>query len=561
MKGLVNRGQHYLEQLASEELPAGDEEAMREAPGNAANQTVDSTTGARGAAASAPAARAAPAKARRSAKQKVAEYEHPGPSRFLETDMDAEPGEPELQDPSLRVPETLKDTSELPDPSRVPETLEDDAIYRFYSDLDYFVAASGAEIEMQHDIGGKTIDLWELSQAVGAQKVPVDEVDWKRAAEDLGYDWDQDNSVSVSLQQCYEDNLAEFIETMSSFDQEDDQAPDEQQQAPLHVPSSPPAQTIGKKRPRDVQQPSSGRAKRRRLSRDAEIPSTPDEKIGCLTRPPISPTLSPSVQRSKPRLGQTQSIDASQQLPPLPRPHETEAERIVFETQIRSPARLEAQQSSFDVTPSQQLRSEYLDAQPIPLDLERGRSDAGRRRETETPRPRGTRNAGTSTPTQAKSQPSRRSLPVSFSSASRGPARHVESPQQEPRPARQNQDPGEQEASNQQQINEVVEYYESIGYPHHIVVDALKRTTMVPGGLAAEVMQSLVDGKGVPTNYEGIWTDRDDESLRLVDMAHADKPPKERRTAKKEFDRLIAKHGLNRIELRRLFLAAEASGG
>ncbi|KND88159.1 Telomeric repeat-binding factor 2-interacting protein 1 [Tolypocladium ophioglossoides CBS 100239] len=507
-KGLMTRGQHYLEQLASEELPAEVEEAMqdaRDATENAANQTVDSPMGAR------PAVRAAATKARSPVKQQDAESEQPDPW------------------------------------SRVPETQEDDDLVammeEFYSDLEDFVEASGAEIEMEHDIGGKTIGLWELNQAVDAQKVPLDEVDWIKAAEDLGYDWDRSNQVPVALRQCYEANLVEFIEALSSFGRDEEDEGHQQASSPeADIPSSPPARSVRKRRSPDTQQlPSSGRAKRRRLSRDAEIPSTPDEKLGYPVRPRVSHTHSPSVQRNILRLGQTQSTDASQQLPPLPRQQRRGKREVVFETQIQPPARLESQQSAFSVTPSQQLWSEELDARPIPLDLERGRPDADRVRETETSH-RGTAGASTQRPERL--------------------ARHGESPQQEPRAARRNQPSSESGTSNQQQIIEVVEYYESLGYPNHIVVDALKRTTMTPGGLAALVMQSLKDGSGVPSHHEGIWTDRDDKSLRLVDAIQAEEPsvePRERRKAKKEFDRLVAKHGLDQMELRRQFLGAEAA--
>ncbi|PNY26866.1 Telomeric repeat-binding factor 2-interacting protein 1 [Tolypocladium capitatum] len=539
MKSLRSSGQHYLEQLASEELSAEAEEDMKNAENAteiAANQAVGSPMGARSAAAS-----TSPP-----VKQKVAGSE-----------------QPEL---SLRVPETQEGDDSVA------------MMEQFYSDLNDFVEASGAEIEIEHDIGGKTIDLWRLNQAVDAQKVPLDEVDWIKAAEDLGYDWDRNNQLPVALRQCYEANLVEFVEGLRSFgrdEEEDDQGPDEahQQASPpeAHVPSTPSDQSV-RKRLRDSQQlPSSRCAKRRRLSRDAEIPSTPDEKIGYPSRPHVSPTHSPSVQRNILRPGQTQSTDASQRLPPLPkqqlrgrRDPEAEAERIAFETQIQPPARLETQQSSFDVTPSQQLRSEELDAEPIPLNLERGRPDANRIREKETTL-RGTGDTGASTPMQANTKFPRRCLPVSFrSSANRGPAGRLESPQKEQQPARQNQPSGERSKSNQQRINEVVEYYESLGYPHRIVVDALRRTTMTPGGLAALVMQSLKDGSGVPSHHEGVWTDRDDKGLHLVDSIHADEPSvelKERRRAKKEFDRLVAKHGLDRIELRRLFLEAEAANG
>lgn len=93
----------------------------------------------------------------------------------------------------------------------------------------------------------------------------------------------------------------------------------------------------------------------------------------------------------------------------------------------------------------------------------------------------------------------------------------------------------------------------------------MKCTTLTPGGLASYVMQNLRDGNGVPTHTLGIWTTRDDNSLRLVDSAEAagDRAKAQAaqllQKAKKESDRLIRKHGLDGVELRRKFLEAEAA--
>lgn len=102
--------------------------------------------------------------------------------------------------------------------------------------------------------------------------------------------------------------------------------------------------------------------------------------------------------------------------------------------------------------------------------------------------------------------------------------------------------------------------YESLGYPNHIVVEALKRTSMTPGKFAILVMKSLKDGRGVPDHHQGVWTDRDDQGLRMVDRVNAMEgfaEAGESRKAKRTLERLTRKHGLERIELRRRFLKAE----
>jgi hypothetical protein len=91
-------------------------------------------------------------------------------------------------------------------------------------------------------------------------------------------------------------------------------------------------------------------------------------------------------------------------------------------------------------------------------------------------------------------------------------------------------------------------------------------------------MQELRDGHGIPTNWEGVWTQRDDDSLRLVDSVDmvASKPEDvQMKKARREWKRLVNKHGiqtqqdndeengnevsLERIDLRREFLKAEAA--
>jgi hypothetical protein len=103
-----------------------------------------------------------------------------------------------------------------------------------------------------------------------------------------------------------------------------------------------------------------------------------------------------------------------------------------------------------------------------------------------------------------------------------------------------------------------------MGYPHDIVVAALKATTLTPGGTAAHVMESLRSGQGLPQNYEGVWTDRDDRSLRLVvsagDLDRNVMDAQESRMLKKarrERARLLHKHREERMNVRKAFLEAQ----
>lgn len=106
---------------------------------------------------------------------------------------------------------------------------------------------------------------------------------------------------------------------------------------------------------------------------------------------------------------------------------------------------------------------------------------------------------------------------------------------------------------------ETIERFISMGYAKPIALKALKATTLVPGE-AGLVMESLMRGDGIPSHHEGIWTERDDEALELVNSVGSIKvarSPAEvelKRRVTKERTRLLAKHGIERIEARTEFL-------
>lgn len=434
----------------------------------------------------------------------------------------------------------------------------------FYSDLAMFIEDSELDINPQPVVANEMVDLWDLSQAIASQKVPMEEVDWMKVAEDLDYDWVQNKRVPGELQKCYQYCLADFFEAMDSFPVDDDETAGELVSRPDlltlgdDIPSSPPLLAVGQKRSRDLESRSSAApsTKRRRLSKDAEIPSTPEDKLG------VAATISPSVQRAMQLRGADKRAAAtsrSQRIPAFPAAtdgagsdeEQAEGDEIVFETQVQPVARLETQQSTFEVTPSQQLRSEALEISPLPLHLKETSSRRPAEREAEKP-----------SRTAATKPASRRSLPSSFhpSSNEQPSPREAESRAQKPsRPSRP-QRPTEEGAS--QSISETIEFYEMFGYPRSIVVESLMRTTMTPGWPASYVMERLKAKEGVPTNIEGVWTDRDDKSLRYADAVETRKATantRELNKAKKELDRIVHKHTQERVDLRRQFLEAQAT--
>jgi hypothetical protein len=100
--------------------------------------------------------------------------------------------------------------------------------------------------------------------------------------------------------------------------------------------------------------------------------------------------------------------------------------------------------------------------------------------------------------------------------------------------------PGQTQAQRDADLNSFVENYISLGYRGDHVLLALEATTMNTGD-AGIVMEALRDGNGVPKNIQGVWTSSDDEAV------DEDEHP--------NFSAVVEKHGMDRLELRRRFLA------
>ncbi|GAB0135811.1 hypothetical protein EsDP_00004136 [Epichloe bromicola] len=373
---------------------------------------------------------------------------------------------------------------------------------RFHNDLLIFVEVSGAKLNLEPDVGGRSLDLWDLSQAVASQKVPPDEVDWMKVAKDLDYDWVQDKNVLVELQSCFEDNLADFFDTISSFNSDDDEEQEVESQTderspPSVISSSPPVGYSKRKGSLD-HQPSSmveNSAKRMRPNPTAEIPSTPEERL-------------------------------------------------------KTPAT----RSNSGATPSQQVHSEAPTVSPIPLRLEHSRTIGGQQ-QFDTSKLVQESAAQSMTTSRAV----KRSLPASFHPSSRRvSAQEAETrAPQPPRPIRAEPD----EEGQSQSLRGWIEYYEGLGYSRPIVMESLTRASMRPGWPACYLMELLKEKEEVPSNIEGLWTDRDDKSLRYVDSIYAKwekAETRERNKAKRELDGLVNKHTMEEVDLRRRFFASQA---
>jgi TRF2-interacting telomeric protein/Rap1 - C terminal domain len=112
---------------------------------------------------------------------------------------------------------------------------------------------------------------------------------------------------------------------------------------------------------------------------------------------------------------------------------------------------------------------------------------------------------------------------------------------------------------NMQAIEECMQNFE-IHYPRKVVLTGMACTTMNPG-LAGVVMQSETEGKGIPQNIRGIWTEEDDDRLNYIDSVDTTKKPTTlkdkhlQEAAKDDFKALAKKHGVEGMEDRRRFLS------
>lgn len=477
---------------------------------------------------------------------------------------------------------------------------------QFYIDLLEFAEVWQMDIEPNFRIGNKELELWDLVQAICVQELAPEELDWMKVADEIGFNSAHIEEAAQGLRLHYNKYLAVFMDAMASLPMDDSNAtdlesepaagiqePQPRQMSPQsYMPSSPPAGLGGVKRPLDSDQLSSAGnlRKRMRLSRGTIIPSTPDEKTGNVGYVEPDQIESPSLRRSLRHAGRV--LDYSVQ--------NLGTKDVYFDTPPKAVMATESPGSAFDVTPSQQLLSEANHDTPIPLRFQKTQSvdkaqtareiptrparqaESSQDPQRELPRTQVAANANTALSTQRKAV--KRSLPPDFrapqkSAPVQGEQRKTSAvrhqpPLPQPRPPqqqqRQRQQPPQQPRSTavdsrkknkrdqtQWQIEDWIEYYESLGYSRDIIIEALKSTTLTPSTLALTAMKSLKQQQGIPTHHSGIWSERDDKGLLMIDSVNS-KHGVRNKKVKAEWDRLEEKHGLERMELRRKFLATEA---
>lgn len=470
---------------------------------------------------------------------------------------------------------------------------------QFMIDYKLFVDSENIPFCPWSTIKGLTFSIWNLWQAVTSQNAEPDERDWQQIAEQLGFDWVKHETVHDELREYYERYLAPFEECQYAFenlgdsDDEDDQAEDSGE--PL--PSSPPAMPSLKRSfathslSSDHAYPQSS-PKRRRIERDGEVPSTPDHVNGTShLRRQAGADTTPSARRPAEVItddeAEGESRDTVHDLPTVPRRgkkvvepetqdfrFDPETQDIVFETQED----LEVE-SQCNITPSQQLHQESDAISPDIEDVSSTPKASAQNPKPSTPTPRRfyrapfvqdtddeeepvpvatSHNSNTPASPAILKKAKRRSLPKSFaqnpppatgpSSSAPAPTKpRVRSPPTEPpQPARRSP-PAEETPED------VIDRFCSLGYPRKIVLLALRATTWRLGD-AGVVMEMLKQGQELPQRTHGVWTQRDDAALALVDSKEPPRDEREERKRARAKKRLEEKHGPELMELRRTYL-------
>ncbi|KAI1260140.1 hypothetical protein F5Y18DRAFT_406394 [Xylariaceae sp. FL1019] len=464
-------------------------------------------------------------------------------------------------------------------------------------------------------IRGKDISLWELWRAVTSKKMVLAELDWQQVAEDMGFNWLESPSIPDEVRQCYESYLAEFAEAISGFDADtddtDDVSSDEDSseensseirdnssdrysQVDIEEPmaSSPPLRTSRKRSidadlPIPEKTPRQILSKRRKTDPSGEIPSTPEYINGTANlrhlSDPDKRQYTPHQTFHTPGDGTQKEEDEETgdqlaDLPNLPRignRTEPETQDFHFDPDTQANARggtpMDVENDTqMTNTPSQQLQRESDDITSPERQIESPPSISLRRKTVQsTPTP-GRKTKVPFLPDESdddlllgmdsggKGDYSRR--PHHLLAATLRASKSPQSPSSNPNPTSQSlsaRKPSPKSKPKSPPVDdepdEIKERFIMLGYPEDIVVRSLQATSWNAGD-AGYVMEVLKRGEPLPRNTTGVWTQRDDDALKLVYSTAAPSSDKEERKRAKQLQRLQSKHGDEQIARRRWYL-------
>ncbi|CAH0056410.1 unnamed protein product [Clonostachys solani] len=482
-------------------------------------------------------------------------------------------------------PDLLDSFSDASSPIAGSEELEKER--NLLLDLQTYASVNGLPLNIAPTIKGQPLSLYQMVTLLDGA---TDGIDWEAITRDLGFDASRAGIVRA-VQKVWNDNLKDFLDDVESFDEEEEEdelESDLGQDQDDELESRPGSEDLATPRA----------SKKRALGRREDDTSSPRppkrNRIDPYDDLPSSPPPAQLPRRKQPALGSPilGSYTPERQLSSGRRTSTTS--RNNPKTPIAKTPQLPTHESSYDVTPSQQLD---LEAQQTgsPVKVVRRpqhthTSPAG----DGSPRPRRPSHPATAPPAPRSNPPpttpkplpkpaKRRTLPASFTRSNDSPKSPPAHPPRRSTPPRKPPHPMPMAGGNDRNdagnatpratnahisepttIEGWVEHYQSLGYTHAIVVAAMTATTMTPGCLTAHALESLSAGNGIPKNTEGIWTDRDDKALRSLmslgeRIEHEPTDAGEHQVLQKalrERRRLLHKHGQRRMDQRELLLQA-----
>ncbi|KAI0142867.1 hypothetical protein GGR57DRAFT_508465 [Xylariaceae sp. FL1272] len=478
-------------------------------------------------------------------------------------------------------------------PDSVAETTRRE---QFVNDYNTWMENSQLGARPDPSIGGKEISLWELWEIVRSKKVVAAELDWQQIAEDLGFNWPKSPSIPEELRQCYDAHLAPFADAISCFDVDADDSDEDESDRYSQVdmedmfPSSPPMRASRKRSidshlPLPEQTPQQASSKRRKTDPNNEIPSTPEYLIGTANLRHLS---QPDKSQHTPlqtfhtpgdgMMGTEEDEEPMDQLADLPEPQKNgnrrdpETQDFHFDPDTQDSARggtpIDVENDTqMTNTPSQQLQRESDDAVSVEIE-----------RQVESPTSiRSRRKVVQSTPTLNRktklpflpddsddglflevdsagkgNESTRRDRILAATLRASNSPRFASPNRRSPKPTTPSLFATKPNPDSKQ-IDDIAERFIMLGYPEDIVLRALKATSWKAGN-AGHLMEILKRGDPLPRNTTGIWTQRDDDALRLVCSEGEPINEKEQKKRAKKLERLQRKHGDEQIATRKWYL-------
>lgn len=440
------------------------------------------------------------------------------------------------------------------------------------------------EVEFNPVICGRTVPLFKLWQVVQSKEFGgFDVVEgrnlWPKVATKLNFNAYSHPTAAANLQTCFGEILADMASIRLEFEAElaltesqevalieqqlgvgtvkENKAQDEKiidasgemeenieedQDDDLNSPQFTPRQAVtssSSKRSFGAIQPhhSNGYNKRQRVETDRgkerEIPSTPEEKYKEFQTVQANHTPSPLKKVSAVEEDEMSSEIEELFMKPLkpirltqPNPRTLPSFRnIEPETQdFHFPPEEKESSQELEQGPEEEeeAEEEEQDDSPEPYPA----SSKGRGKESSC------NNATRGTPFTNANDYSTQEKPNSSNTATRGSMQSINAQDS----STQSQTESERHAALQEYVDNCV----SLGYPQETVIEALETTSMEKEN-AYDVMESLLNGDGIPDKIKGVWTQWDDEAL-------------DAKVDSEEFREIVKKHGYDRCRSRRKFL-------